>query len=127
MKGKPCKFLESRRIADAPGLGPSPAGEMWGAFAIAFREGRVLNVISSGIATSQDPADRFAWEHVSVSLADRCPTWEEMSYIKSLFWRRDECVVEYHPPASVYVNRNPFVLHLWKPPVPIVLPPIECV
>ena len=33
------------------------------------------------------------WEHVSVSLARRCPTWEEMCMIKDLF-------VEYHPPRS---------------------------
>ena len=38
------------------------------------------------------------WEHVSVSLPDRCPTWEEMCFIKDLFWNSDECVVQYHPP-----------------------------
>lgn len=54
------------------------------------------------------------WEHVSVSLARRCPTWEEMCMIKDIFWGEEECVVEYHPPRSQYVNRHPYCLHLWK-------------
>ena len=28
------------------------------------------------------------WEHVSVSLARRCPTWEEMCMVKDIFWER---------------------------------------
>lgn len=31
-------------------------------------------------------SDGAEWEHVSVSLTHRCPTWEEMCLIKSLFW-----------------------------------------
>lgn len=54
------------------------------------------------------------WEHVSVSLKRRCPTWEEMSMIKDIFWDDEECVVQYHPPKSQYVNRHPHCLHLWK-------------
>ena len=55
------------------------------------------------------------WEHVSVSLKNRCPNWTEMSYVKDLFWNEDECVVQFHPPKSEYVNCHPFCLHLWKP------------
>lgn len=54
------------------------------------------------------------WEHVSVSLARRCPTWEEMCMVKDIFWGEDECVVQFHPPRSEYVNRHPYCLHLWK-------------
>lgn len=54
------------------------------------------------------------WEHVSVSLPDRCPTWEEMCFIKSLFWNEEDCVVQYHPPKSDYVNVSNNCLHLWK-------------
>lgn len=60
------------------------------------------------------PGD-LAWEHVSVSLPDRCPTWEDMSFIKDLFWGPEDCVVQYHPPRSAYVNFHPFCLHLWRP------------
>ena len=54
------------------------------------------------------------WKHVSVSLARRCPTWEEMCMVKDIFWGEEECVVQFHPPRSEYVNRHPYCLHLWK-------------
>lgn len=59
-------------------------------------------------------SDGEGWEHVSVSLKNRCPNWGEMSYIKSLFWSVTECVVEFHPPASEYVNNHENCLHMWK-------------
>ena len=55
------------------------------------------------------------WEHVSVSYADRIPCWETMCQIKDLFWSPEDCVVQYHPPHSEYVNCHPNVLHLWRP------------
>jgi hypothetical protein len=67
-------------------------------------------------------SDGMGWEHVSVSIALpkhsmvlRCPSWEEMCYIKSLFWDEEDCVLQYHPAKSEYVNRHPYVLHLWRP------------
>jgi hypothetical protein len=54
------------------------------------------------------------WEHVSVSLKNRCPTWDEMCMVKDIFWGDEECVVEFHPPKSEYVNTYPHCLHLWK-------------
>ena len=75
-------------------------------------------------------SDGMGWEHVSVSVGEnrkaqrRCPTWEEMCYIKSLFWDEDDCVIQYHPAKSEYVNMHQFVLHLWRPinediPIPL--------
>ena len=56
------------------------------------------------------------WEHVSVSpLNGSMPTWEDMCLIKDMFWKDDECVVQYHPPKSEYVNNMPNCLHLWRP------------
>ena len=59
------------------------------------------------------------WEHVSVSPCNKkrtsCPTWEEMCQIKSMFFKPEECVVEYHPPKSNYVNLVENCLHLWRP------------
>jgi hypothetical protein len=59
--------------------------------------------------------DELGWEHVSVSLARRCPTWEEMCYVKGLFWDSEDCVMQLHPPQSDYVNCHPYCLHLWRP------------
>jgi hypothetical protein len=60
-------------------------------------------------------SDGGGWEHVSVSLPHRTPTWGEMCFFKGIFWDAEECVVQFHPPASEYVNCHPFCLHLWKP------------
>lgn len=67
-------------------------------------------------------SDGGGWEHVSVSLPTRCPTWDEMCYVKSLHWDDEDCVVQFHPPASAYVNQHPFCLHLWRPTDGVVIP-----
>ena len=60
-------------------------------------------------------SDGEGWEHVSVSLPERYPTWEEMCLIKGIFWDTEDCVVQFHPPESQYVNDHPNCLHLWRP------------
>ncbi|WP_456813633.1 MULTISPECIES: DUF7694 domain-containing protein [unclassified Bradyrhizobium] len=47
---------------------------------------------------------RPSWEHVAVSTPRRCPNWEEMCFVKDLFWNEEECVMQLHPPHSQYVN-----------------------
>ena len=58
------------------------------------------------------------WEHVSVSINrlgnTRIPSWGEMVQVKNLFWDEEDCVVQFHPPKSKYVNCHPNVLHLWR-------------
>ena len=81
-------------------------------------------IISDGRDWDREKLPLPAWEHVSVSLPNRCPTWGEMSWVKDQFFEEQECVVQFHPPKSEYVNYHPFVLHLWKPiGVEILLPP----
>jgi hypothetical protein len=67
---------------------------------------RYISVIAS---------DGSGWEHVSVSFADRCPTWDEMCTIKAMFWDAEDCVMQLHPPESEYVSHHPYCLHLWRP------------
>ena len=55
------------------------------------------------------------FEHCSVSMPARCPSWEQMCSIKELFWRDDECCMQLHPPKENYVNNHPYCLHIWKP------------
>ena len=56
------------------------------------------------------------WEHVSVSVltADRTPKWNEMSYIKDLFFEEDEYVIQFHPAKKDYINFIGNCLHLWR-------------
>jgi hypothetical protein len=56
------------------------------------------------------------WDHVSVTANRICvPTWEEMAYIKRLFFKDDEVAMQLHPAEDNYKNINPAVLHLWRP------------
>jgi hypothetical protein len=72
------------------------------------------------------------FEHVSCYKHDNkkryTPSWNDMCYVKSLFWDDEDCVIQYHPSKSQYVNINPFVLHLWRPiGIEIPIPPKELV
>lgn len=55
------------------------------------------------------------WDHVSVSLSNRCPTWREMCHVKDLFFKDDEVAMQLHPAKADYVNQHPFCLHIWRP------------
>lgn len=60
-------------------------------------------------------SDGDGWEHVSISHRDVLPNWAVMCAIKDLFWSEEDCVVQYHPAKSEYVNCHPNTLHLWRP------------
>lgn len=90
----------------------SRPGEPFGAFMIPGPQanGRTLAVIAVD-------GEGTGWEHVSVSLPDspkKCPSWAEMCLVKALFWGDEECVVQFHPAKSEYVNHHPGCLHLWR-------------
>ena len=60
-------------------------------------------------------SDGEGWEHVSVSVKNhRCPYWDEMVFVRHVFWEPEDIVVQLHPPESEYVNCHPFTLHLWR-------------
>lgn len=55
------------------------------------------------------------WDHVSVSLASRTPTWAELEYIRKFLFKPDEIVVQFHVPSDKHINIHPYTLHLWRP------------
>ena len=55
------------------------------------------------------------FEHCSVSIPTRCPSWEQMCSIKDAFWNEDEVCMQLHPAKKDYVNNHPYCLHIWKP------------
>ena len=73
-------------------------------------------------------SDGEGWDHVSVSLPNRTPTYEEMDFVRQLFFRDDEAVMQLHVPLSDHVNFHRFCLHLWRPQsVEIPRPPAHLV
>lgn len=93
-----------------------PGDETCGAFIVPMqRTGRLwspkteLRVIASGNEGGE------GWDHVSVSLPDRCPTWEEMEFIKRLFFRDDEVAMQLHVPPKDHISVHDYCLHLWRP------------
>lgn len=125
------EFVERCRLRRAVGhLPATAAGERCGVFLLP-RPPMVKDlraIVSDGSEWDAAGLPPPAWEHVSVSHPDRCPTWEEMAWVKSLFFEDLECVVEFHPPRSQYVNCHKFTLHLWRPiGVEVPLPPVACV
>lgn len=78
-------------------------------------DGMVVMLKREGVALLAIASWGMKWDHVSVSTDGRIPTWEEMCWVKSLFWNKEETVIQYHPAEKDYVNNHPFCLHLWKP------------
>jgi hypothetical protein len=114
MHKAPGILLETSRLR-VPGFEHRP-GTFNGAFYLHSHKLRII--------ASDSSYEGFRdWEHVSVSTSTRCPTWEEMCLVKSLFWDDEETVYQLHPPKSQWISNHPFVLHLWRnvrqdPPMP---------
>jgi hypothetical protein len=89
-----------------------------------FGNNGVFDVLFGHIKLAIIASDGFGWEHVSVSTRHRVPSWDEMCFVKSLFWDEEDTVIQFHPPKSEYVNQHPNCLHLWRPiNQHIILPP----
>lgn len=89
--------------------------ELCGFFVIPSENGKFKYCV---IAVSNE-----GWDHVSISIRtpneenpiNRCPKWDEMCFIKNLFFDEEETVIQYHPAKKDYINNHPYVLHLWRP------------
>lgn len=91
-------------------------------------DGAMYRIKRFGVMFTAIASWGMGWEHVSVSTQHRCPTWEEMNWIKDQFFDSDEAVMQLHPPKHNYINNHPHCLHLWKPvDVEIPQPPLEMV
>jgi len=124
MKPMPCEDIEKYRRKDLEmqHYGVTGEGTADGVFVAEVLSNRTHNTLRMISSAGE------GWEHVSVSLEYRCPTWEEMCFVKDLFWMPEEAVFQLHPPASEYVNHHPHCLHLWRPiDNDMPLPPAEFV
>jgi hypothetical protein len=103
MKDRVPVNIEKHRITEGI-LASDHTYGMNGAFEIPYA-GDMLSVVIS---------DQKGWDHVSVSLPHRCPTWEEMNWIKNLFFKKEETAFQFHPKESSYVSAHPYCLHIWR-------------
>lgn len=126
MRSKVLDIVEKARFDLGRGV---YRGEHYGDFI--FKRGEAyLCVIAGKGEEGVWPFPGEPWDHVSVSVRGekRCPTWDEMKWIKSLFFDDEELVIQFHPPASNYVNDHDYVLHLWRPTASVIpMPPMQCV
>lgn len=104
MRATPNLAVEKNRLRDGPMASSRHDGNN-GAFHFTYNGARLVVIASDG----------EGWDHVSVSLRDRCPTWDEMCYVKDLVFEPEETVIQYHPPKSVYGNAHDYCLHMWRP------------
>ena len=84
----------------------SREGDLFGCFTVpSFNLKYSLRVICA-------PCDE-EWQHVSVSVKNKTPSWDDMCKIKDLFWDDNEIVIQFHPKKEDYVNNHKYCLHLW--------------
>lgn len=117
MKDQIPSNIEGLRITSGPMASDSAIGRN-GLFEIPYARTRLKVMVS----------DQLGWDHISVSTSFRTPSWEEMCFIKNLFFKKEEAVIQFHPPESVYVNACSNCLHLWRNQrVDVELPPLSMV
>ena len=77
--------------------------------------GRTLTVIASSGEN---------WDHVSVSLEKKPPSWLEMEQIKRMFFRDEEVAMQLHVTPDNHISVHDNCLHIWRPhDIEIPLPP----
>lgn len=103
--------LSAGRVRSGPFWSDNSHGHN-GFFLVRGPNGAELKIVASD--ATEEPETSQGWEHVSVSLPNRCPNWPEMSFVKGLFWEPEETVVQFHPPESAYISNHPYCLHLWR-------------
>lgn len=119
--------IERCRVATGPYASTKDDG-MNGAFLIPLRSANLKIISSDGSDWQESGLLGLPWEHVSVSTKDRCPTWDEMDYVKRLFWKDDETVIQFHVPRKDHISYHDFCLSMWRPVgVEIPMPPSICV
>ena len=108
--------IEPFRITAGPHASDDSFG-MAGAFRIPSPEigAMLLVMVHDGADWDVDKLGPLAWEHVSVSLKARTPTWKEMNFVKRLFWRDEEMVIQLHVPVKDHISIMENCLHLWNP------------
>ncbi len=124
MRSSFSKFVEAGRV-QLPGA-PTRSGDRYGAFILLCPITRQPIKVIVAPSVSEEVYRSYGlhgepFEHVSASLRDRCPRWDEMCWVKNLFFEPHEAVMQLHVPKADHINCHPYTLHLWRPtktPIP---------
>lgn len=84
-------------------------------FPIEYKKGKVKVIRDIDKALHFIFSNGCGFEHLSVSTPVKIPTWEQMCFMKDIFWRDDEICMQLHPKKEQYVNNMQYCLHIWKP------------
>lgn len=111
-------FMPVSRIAVSRPFSICPEGEApagWvrdtspGPFEAFWCKGRKLLVLSS-FDTDVDGND---WLHVSLSLPNKLPSWQDVKLVKRLFFGAEETAWQCIAPDSQWVDQHKYCFHLW--------------
>lgn len=61
----------------------------------------------------QTEEDGKKWLHLSVSRANRVPSYDDLTKVKRMFFGEEAKAIFIFAPESEHINIHPFVLHLW--------------
>jgi len=65
------------------------------------------------IVSLAEEQDGKRWLHVSCAKKNKLPSWDDLKEVKDIFIGPDKLAVQVLPPASRFININPYCLHLW--------------
>lgn len=118
MKPKVPDAFEKGRVRHEWGFFPG----RWAGCYLVRGPGKVRLMVVASPAADWPAEFGPGWDHVSVTVrtddgqsAPRCPTWEEMCWVKDQCFAPGEWVVQFHPAADANISHHPFCLHLWRP------------
>lgn len=79
--------------------------------------GGLIKLPDCGTCTVMWGYNEAGYEHVSVSPKHKykIPSWDDMAYMKDVFFNDEEEAYQIMPKHSEYVNLKDNCLHLWRP------------
>lgn len=81
---------------------------------IGGRDAGCFRVMQQGVELHVIASAGGGWDHLSVSVDDRCPTWEEMECVRKHFTLPHEIWLQFGLPERDHINCHPHCLHWWR-------------
>ena len=116
------KGIEKHRLKGNPDYPAGDKGTMQGSFY--FEEEHLLVVVKSINKWESCEVAVCGFIAGGIEYATRCPTWNEMCFVKDMFWSEDEVCIQYHPDKKNYMGNVPGcnILMIHKPPFNVHIP-----